>query len=204
MADQLFPNAAALDQGALTQLALALDALGKTDQAVRVLEENGKRLTQSDALGVLAGRLKRLWLATREEPLYESARENYSRALEIAQGLGDDQQIFYAAINIAFLDALHAPANSARPESVTRHAKIAEEAATRCRPGIWRDATLGEAALLLGEPDRSIHHYKSALSAARSPREVDSIFQQVSQIVEASYRKDKRIAPLLSLFTKGG
>lgn len=54
---ELEPNKDKLDQGGLVRLALALEKTGRQEDAVRLLEERAKDLT--DVMGTLAGRYKR-------------------------------------------------------------------------------------------------------------------------------------------------
>jgi hypothetical protein len=55
--DQLFPNVGRLDEKALVALALALESVGRSEDAMAALKAQPNRGT--DATGVLAGRLKR-------------------------------------------------------------------------------------------------------------------------------------------------
>jgi pimeloyl-ACP methyl ester carboxylesterase len=58
--DAVYDKAAGLDEKALVQLAIALDAVGRRDDAYRLLSERFAR--RGDALGALADSLKGAWL----------------------------------------------------------------------------------------------------------------------------------------------
>ena len=53
-----------LDDGGIGRLVFALEALGRQQQAIDILEEVHTRTTE--LMGILAGRLKRRWLADPE------------------------------------------------------------------------------------------------------------------------------------------
>ena len=60
--EEFYDKAAGLDEKALVQLAIALDAVGRRDDAYRLLSE--QFAGQGDALSALGGGLKRAWLHT--------------------------------------------------------------------------------------------------------------------------------------------
>jgi hypothetical protein len=78
----LLPNAGELDDAALVALALALDGLGRGPEALHILKQHYRSgISSTDALGVLAGRLKRRWLAERRSADLARARQLYSEGL---------------------------------------------------------------------------------------------------------------------------
>ena len=77
-------DAGKLDKKALVRLAIALDGVGRRDDAYDVLA-NWNRL-DSDALGTMAGRLKRKWLFSgRDRADAEGAMAHYGKAYELAR-----------------------------------------------------------------------------------------------------------------------
>ena len=62
----LEPNHDQLDRPALVQLALAYEGIGRQADAIHLLERN---LSTTDAMGVLAGRLKRRWWVSAAGPI---------------------------------------------------------------------------------------------------------------------------------------
>jgi len=98
--NQLGPNRASLDRCALVDLALALDGLGKRDEAMKVLADAKRYGT--DAMGVLAGRHKRNWYQNRVDQEARTALDLYGEGYAIAKGK-DSSQAYYHGINLAFL-----------------------------------------------------------------------------------------------------
>ena len=88
--EALLPLARNLDDDAVVTLALALESLGRHDEATqgswRTHFEQG--VATLDAAGVLAGRLKRRWLFSRMEADYNRSLSLYEEALERAVVLG--------------------------------------------------------------------------------------------------------------------
>jgi tetratricopeptide (TPR) repeat protein len=81
--EKLEPNRDRLDNLALVDLALAYDGLGKRSEAIQVLKEANR--TDTDAMGVLAGRHKRNWLQDRIDEEARIALDLYSEAYELCQ-----------------------------------------------------------------------------------------------------------------------
>src|SRR5205085_2604298 len=69
----LEPGKDGLDEGGVVQLALAYEGVGRQDDALSVLQRF--RTDKTDAMGTLAGRLKRRWIAERQE---SDAKESYA------------------------------------------------------------------------------------------------------------------------------
>jgi hypothetical protein len=174
----LGPRPEELDPEALVELALALDGLGKGNEALDVLERSPRARTSTDAMGVLAGRLKRRWLAERRQADWERSRELYSQALEHSEGAADHDQAYYHAINVAFLDLMVTPEETAVPTSVR---ELAGKALAHCEQASdthWRMATEAEAALMLGNRGEARARYAMAIIRTRSTRDIDSMYAQ--------------------------
>ena len=89
--DLLEPEKDSLDQDGLVRLALALEGVGRSSDAIELLTERGKLGT--DAMSVLAGRLKRRWLLTQREDDAQRAQALYREALALARAAGDAAQV---------------------------------------------------------------------------------------------------------------
>lgn len=201
-ATQLLPQAHDLDPAALVDLALALDALSRRDDAIRILEQHANKKS-SDALGTLAGRLKRKWISQRIYADMLLARETYREGLSIAQKNEDHQQIFYHAINIAFLDYCSTPTNQKAPQSVIDFSNIALSACInydKHNTDPWAIATLAEAHLLLGDVEKSSNYYKRAMEMSESIRAAASIRLNATEIARRSGCSDT-IKMVKALFT---
>ena len=189
----LWPRAAELDEEALANLALALEGLDRTQDALAVLEEHGRGgqgLSTTDALGVLGGRIKRRWLVERAAVDLARARELYTLALEKAELAANHDQAYYHAINVAFLDLMASP--SGQPVPVAAR-DAAQQALTHCgnaSPGNWRVATEAEAHLILGDLSKAESFYKKAIAMTESPRAVQSMYSQAVRVAIRIYGDD--------------
>ncbi len=180
--DVLLPKVASIDEGALVSLALALDGLGKNGQALDLLENQGSRLSTTDAIGTLAGRIKRRWLVERAAADLDRAKALYRDAYDKSVAASNHAQAFYHAINLAFLELMSSPAGSGIPEAAKNLARLAVEHCVQVPEDAWSLATEGEAALVLENLDRAIMFYERALQRTTSPRAVDSMYSQAVRV----------------------
>lgn len=181
---------AALPPSAILRLSLMLEAKGRDEDAIAVLE--GRYLGNAELTGVLAGRYKRRWLADPEGRSEEGprARDLYAAAHSQAVAAANYAQAFYNAINQAFMTlALGAGANEQTPARITAISdarRLAERvlgyaqraALTEQVPSLWRLATEGEALLHLEDVAAALARYRAARTAGPDPREAGSILQQ--------------------------
>jgi pimeloyl-ACP methyl ester carboxylesterase len=172
----------AAGERALVTHALQLELAGRQDEAIRFLE--ARHEGSSELTGVLAGRLKRRWLADPEERAADGRRalSLYRTAHEIAARAGRHDSAFYNGINVVFmLKALGLDDGTAQVTAadVLEHCRKAPE-------DRWRLATEGEAHLYRGAFEAAAVHYTRALEYGRqgsgSPpfdeRELGSVRQQ--------------------------
>jgi hypothetical protein len=190
--DILEPRASQLDDNAIISLSLALDATGRTAEALKVLERYLKRGrgTSSDALGTLGGRLKRRWLVQGNAIDYQRAKEMYTSGLAAAEANDDHAQAYYHAINLAFLELMGAQVTSspsphciALARRALRHCAMADRTA-------WRVATEGEALLIVGQPLEAYKMYTNAVAMTKLQREIDSMYSQASRVARRMYGED--------------
>ncbi len=175
--DELLPNAEKLDERHLVELALALDASGRRDEAVGLLERTSS-LHGTDVKGTLAGRRKRTWLAEGLREDGEGALELYSESLAEASGAGDHDQAYYHAINVAFLELAYRGDRAAARTA----AQTALEHAGASEPGFWRAASEAEAQLYLGDVAKAIAGYGAALELDPEVYEIESAYAQASRV----------------------
>jgi len=194
----LEPKKDGLDQQGLVRLALALEGVGRQEDAIEVL--TGVRRDYTDAVGVLAGRLKRRWLVEHQVADAEKALALYQDAYQRSVNVNHHAQAYYHGINVAFMTlAFGADLEAAK--------KLATEILEHCRNAqadYWRAATEGEAHLLLRETDTAIACYERAINAtpAPSPRELDSMYKQAIRV--ASILGDESAGNrLVKVFNKG-
>ncbi len=158
----------------IRQAAFDYEAQGAQDQAIAMLEQVYQR--SSDLTGMLAGRLKRRWLADPDTRKAEGERaaELYFEAYNRAHKANDHTQASYNGINYAFMTlALH--------ENKQRTAEIAAAVLTHCNASTddkWKLATMGEAYLYQGQTDHAVASYRAALTQAWTARERDSMQKQ--------------------------
>lgn len=154
---------------------LALARSGDVERANRLLAELADEgHGDAETLGMLARTHKDLALAARD-PAARSRHLKagfllYSRAFDNARRDGADADAYYAGINAATMAVLRGELDRARGvarqvRSICERAIPADEDAPS---RYWREATLGEAALILGEQDAAAAHYGRAAELAGS------------------------------------
>ncbi|HXB72458.1 MAG TPA: alpha/beta fold hydrolase [Candidatus Acidoferrales bacterium] len=161
--DSLGGDPKSLDAAAAVDLAIALDGMGRRGEAIAALAPFEK--TDTDAMGTLAGRLKRTWLASRHRADAERALELYQKAYGIAVSKTppDHEQAYYHGINIAFLELAYGGDIGAAQEMAGKTLEHCE--AARRAPGgeHWRLATEGDALIILGRVDEGIRQHELAM-----------------------------------------
>ena len=192
----LEPHREELDQDGLVQLALAYEGVGRQEDAIGLLECTCDG--QTDAMGVLAGRLKRRWYSERRRADVEKAYELYRRAFAIAVKKGDNQQSFYHGINIAYLELAYLRRESSSKAMAKR---VIEYCKKVKRPDKWCLATLGEANLILEDAIIGLEYYQKAIERDAQPREIDSMYLQSSRI--AVLHGDKELLKQIEELFKG-
>lgn len=176
--ETLEAHADELDDAHLTHLAIALEGLGKPEKALEVLEGAGRRGT--DARGVLAGRLKRRWVAEGRKLDYDRALEIYSSAHEEAAAIDDHPQAFYHGINVCFLLTAGGGNQADVPEMAQKVLKHCEQAPK----DFWCLGTQGEANLYLGHTKEALVAYRDAVNMTPEPEpwELKSMHSQACQL----------------------
>ena len=148
----LLPVAQNLDGDAIVTLALALESLGRREKATQVVENHFEQGAATlDAVGVLAGRLKRRWLFSRTKKDYDRSLALYEEALQRAVELEELEQAYYHGINVAFLKLMRGPEDVGVSEEARKAAELARGFANSALETSWSLATIGEASLMLGE-----------------------------------------------------
>jgi pimeloyl-ACP methyl ester carboxylesterase len=172
--DALKEQGTDLSDEQVVKLALALEMIGKQEESIALLRKCANRSTELTS--VLAGRLKRRWLADSEFRAADGpeALALYRDAFVRASQSSNHAQAYYAGINVAFLElALDEQADEAR--------SVAIRVLDHCRLSAvnkWQLATQAEAYLYLGNLEAALAYYAAALEAKPDMREVDSIQKQ--------------------------
>ncbi len=162
VARELLPDANSLDKKGLRQLIFALEGLGRREEALELLESHPLASRSTDLMGILAGRYKRAYLKRPNRQDGETAQVYYGIALDMAREAGDTDQIYYHAINLAFLSLVM----DEDRESMLTYAQQAQEAAEQCAESLWTAATLGEAHLYLDNMYAARNFYEKASKMA--------------------------------------
>jgi hypothetical protein len=131
-----------------------------------------------DPIGVLAGRLKRRWLVSRQQHDFNRALELYSNGLQHAEATEDHGQAYYHAINVAFLRLLSTPDDAPVSSEVKDIARRALNHVEGSRKNHWTYATTGEACLMLGDLEAGVDAYRDARRLAKDLRQCDSMHMQ--------------------------
>ena len=198
------PDAAALElieargdemsQPEVVRAALSLEQHGKRDEAIALLQRY--QALGTDVQGTLAGRIKRLWIGNEDMGFAQHALDLYQEALAMARRVGDRGQIYYHAINVAFLEFVAFD----RIERAREMAALALENAAHDEANAWSLATQAEAHLYLGRTDLALNLYHRALGFDVELWERASMALQAGQI--ASKLKDTQLADgLEEIFT---
>src|SRR6202451_2971173 len=201
---QLWPYASPmpryLDDPGAVQLAIALDHIGRRDDAIQLLRTRKPHGT--DAVGVLAGRLKRRWILTRSEEDYQSARDLYLQAYEQSRAATppDHDQAYYHGINLAFLVLAQKGNFSAALERAQQLARQILEHCSQAkdpRSIHWRLATEGDALNILGDWEQGLDKHRQAIAQQPQPWEAVSMEEQAIRIARLVGReKDNLLATI--------
>lgn len=178
----LEPHQNQLDESAVVLLALALESVGRSQEAISLLERH--KHAGTDAMGVLAGRLKRRWLVEHKKADALRARELYAKAYNIAEQANDHDQALYHGINVAFMDLAYI---SNRTEAKAMAAEMAGAVLVHCKQetaGKWRYASEAEALLMQGNASAALERYKAYIDESPIPRELESTYRQARIVAD--------------------
>jgi len=160
---KLMPIKETLNAKGLKQLLFALEGLDRNEEVMELLLNHPLSRENTDLIGVLGGRHKRRYLQTFSDTDGGKAMEYYGKGLEIATKNNDHEQIYYLAINLAFLSLVYVEDKS----TMRKYAQQAIEA-TEKDPfsSLWKNATIAEAAMYSGDFEKARTYYKLAAEAA--------------------------------------
>lgn len=158
--DNLLPNKDDLDKTGLTQLIFALEGLERKDEIYDILDNHPLAKRNTDLMGIIGGRHKRDYLKSNSFKSSELSREYYNKALNISVDNENHSQIYYHAINLAFLSIVTDP-ESGKSE-MKKYANQALEATNHCDDNLWKFATVAEANMYLQNFDIAKEFYRKA------------------------------------------
>ena len=153
--------------------ALALARSGDAERANGLLTELAQAgLDDAETLGVLAGTHKELAIAARDSVRrgahLESAYRLYAHGYSVSMQRGTTAGAYYTGINAATVAVLRGQIDEARGLAAEVQRICAAAPAAPNGADYWRQATLGEAALILGDAAAAARHYAEAMLLARS------------------------------------
>ncbi|WGF92008.1 caspase family protein [Aequorivita marisscotiae] len=160
--NSLLPKIKTLDGKGVERLIYALEGAGREEEAVKILEAHPLAKNNSNLLGILGGRYKRQYLKTFTAHDLSMTYKYYNGALKIAEAKNDYSQIYYHAINLAFVSLM----KGERPEMTVFANKAYEATILDPFPSLWKFATVGEAYLYKGEFENSKNNYAKAAAMA--------------------------------------
>jgi len=156
----LLPIKDDLDKRGLTQLIFALEGLERKDEVYDILNNHPLAKRNTDLMGIIGGRHKRDYLKTFSFKSSTLSQEYYSKALGISVENEVHSQIYYHAINLAFLSIVTDPETG--KSEMKKYAKQALEATKQCDDNLWKFATVAEANMYLGNLEISKEFYIKA------------------------------------------
>lgn len=157
---ELLPKKDDLDKRGLTQLIFALEGLERKDDVYDILNNHPIAQSNTDLMGIIGGRHKRDYLKTYSYKSSQLARDYYSKALKISVENEVHSQIYYHAINLAFLSIVTDPETG--KGEMKKFAKQALEATEHCDDDLWKFATVAEANMYLGNLETAKEFYIKA------------------------------------------
>jgi len=159
---ELLPKAKELSQNGLKQLIFSLEGLDRKEEALEVLNNHPSAKTDTDLMGIIGGRHKRQYLSTLSNKDGETSFNYYSKALELAKIEKNHSQIYYHAINLAFLSIAYQNNES----KMLKYARMALKSANKCRDNLWKYATVAEANMYIGKMKQAKKFYAKAAKMA--------------------------------------
>ncbi|RMA64282.1 caspase family protein [Ulvibacter antarcticus] len=160
---KLLPEKNTLTENGLKQLLFALEGMDRNDEVMELLLQHPLAKNKSDLLGIMGGRLKRKFLQAFQESDGRKSKEYYSKGLEIAIKKNDLGQIYYLAINLAFLSLVYEGDKATMKEYASMALKATESDVFN---SLWKNATIAEANMYLGNFEKAKKYYEMTAASA--------------------------------------
>ena len=174
--------------------ALALDRAGDRPASIALLDRYKEKNT--DIKGSLGGRYKRLWFDTGDSKHAQRALELYREALATARAANDFGQIYYLAINVAFMNFAFLD----DPDAAREMATLALQHAAPPGEDVWKTATVAEAHLYFGRIEEALAEYRRLLTLKAPEWQHKSAGLQASRIA-AKLKNQQLVDALDAIFT---
>lgn len=160
---KLLPNVSHLDFKGLKILVFALEGLGRRAEVMDILLNHPLVKEKSDMMGLIAGRYKREYLAGYNRTDGEQALHFYKLGLQIAERKDDVEQIYYHAVNLAFMNLVFEEDNQSMRMNASKALIAAEKDEV---DNLWKLATIAEANMYLNDFSEAKMFYKKAAKLA--------------------------------------
>ena len=151
-----------LDNKGFRRYIFALEGTGKIDVAINAIEKSDAIKTNTDVMGILGGRWKRKYLIEENAEYLNNAINWYDKALNLSITANNSNQIYYHAINLAFLYLMK------NEHDLTETKKMARLALEHCEKSLqdnyWEAATRAEANLYLNNFEECKKLYIEAIN----------------------------------------
>ena len=155
----LEPNMEKLDERSLLRLLDAMEAVGRTDDAIEILENHNRTQGDADLLNALGDLYKTKYLESHMEDDGQASLKCHKKALELALKDEDEEQVYLNAINLAFLYLML----DLSKKQMRVYAQQALDAATAYfYPSVERSGTMGEALIYLNQLEKAKEYYLKA------------------------------------------
>ncbi|NND50819.1 MAG: hypothetical protein HKN54_00335, partial [Flavobacteriaceae bacterium] len=160
---KLEPHLDDLDERGLEKLIHALEGVGRSDDAIKILKTHEIAQNDSDMLRNLGDIYKRKYLSDSKASDGQSAFDCYNKAYKIAKKNNEIEDAYLSAINLAFLNLML----EEDIQDMQKFAKRALKAAAKYPlENVWNLATIAEANLYLGKLKKTKKYYKKAAKNA--------------------------------------
>ncbi|MEH6535471.1 MAG: caspase family protein [Psychroserpens sp.] len=159
---ELLPKVKSISQNGLKQLIFSLEGLDRKDEALEILNNHPSAKSDTDLMGIIGGRYKRQYLNSFSKNDGDTSFSYYSKALALATKEENHNQIYYHAINLAFLSI----AFQNNESKMLMYAKQALTSAKECRDNLWKYATIAEANMYIGNMKKAKKFYSKAAKLA--------------------------------------
>ncbi len=164
----------------IVQYAFALEGTGEHEAAVQYLKDQVDKTKDTDIMGTLAGRWKRTYLSDLKPAYAQRAIDLYKAAYDTSSKNEDTEQIYYHAINLAFLNF-----KLKKYKDAKEYAQVAKTNAEKSTvQDVWKYATLAEAYLYLDDEANAYYNYLIALEKGPEVRAKESMYIQWLSILQ--------------------
>lgn len=160
---KLLPNVANLDFKGLKILVFALEGLDRHAEVMDILLNHPMLKEKTDLMGLIAGRYKREYLANYNRVDGEKALYYYKLGLQKSERNDDNEQIYYHAVNLAFMNLVFEEDNQNMRMNASKALIAAEKDLV---DNLWKFATIAEANMYLNDFVEARVFYKKAAKLA--------------------------------------